>query len=77
MIKAREMLKIAVHDGHLLNFCKLGHLAAMARSFDGSDLEHVDIEKLWKAPEEDDGGRTLTFEPRVSRGLGRTRSTER
>jgi hypothetical protein len=48
MIKAREMLKIAVRDGPLLNFCKLGHLAAMAGPFDGSDLEHVDIEKLWK-----------------------------
>ena len=46
MIKAREMLKMAVHDGRLLSFCKLGHLAAMAWSFDGSDLEHVDIEKL-------------------------------
>ena len=48
MIKAREMLKMAMHDGRLLSFCKLGHLAAMAWSFDGSDLEHVDIEKLWK-----------------------------
>jgi Family of unknown function (DUF6535) len=47
-IKAREMLEMAVRDGPLLIFCKLGYLATMAGPLDGSDVDHADIEELWK-----------------------------
>ncbi|KAI0294683.1 hypothetical protein B0F90DRAFT_1276283 [Multifurca ochricompacta] len=47
MTRAREMFDIAVRDGPLLNFCRLGHLGVAAIQFEGSDLESMDIEKLW------------------------------
>jgi len=46
MDKVREMLNIAIRDGPLLNFCKLGHLAATAVPFAGSGLGSADMEKL-------------------------------
>ncbi|KAI0289700.1 hypothetical protein B0F90DRAFT_706872 [Multifurca ochricompacta] len=48
MARAREMFDIAVRDGPLLNFCKIGHLGATTIPFEGSDLESADIEKLWE-----------------------------
>jgi len=46
MIKVRDMLDIAMRDGPLLNFCKLGHLVVTAVPFAGSGLESADIEKV-------------------------------
>ncbi len=46
MTKAHDMLKIAVRDGPLLNFCKLGRLAVTMVPFEGSDLNDLDVEKL-------------------------------
>ena len=44
--KAHDMLKIAVRDGPLLNFCKLGRLAMTMVPFEGSDLNDLDVETL-------------------------------
>jgi hypothetical protein len=46
--KAHEMLKVAVRDGPLLNFCKLGRLATTMVPFEGSDLNDLDVETLLK-----------------------------
>jgi hypothetical protein len=46
MAKAHETLDIAIRDGSLLNFVKLGHLATTAVPFEGSGLEEAELEKL-------------------------------
>ena len=46
MAKAHETLDLAVRDGSLLNFIKLGHLATTAVPFEGSGLEEAELGKL-------------------------------
>ena len=46
MVKAHEMLDVAVRDGSLLNFVKLGHLATTAVPFEGSGLDDAEFGKL-------------------------------
>jgi hypothetical protein len=46
MAKAHETLDLAVRDGPLLNFVKLGHLATTAVPFEGSGLEDAEFGKL-------------------------------
>ncbi|KAI9440901.1 hypothetical protein H4582DRAFT_1504069 [Lactarius indigo] len=46
MVKAHDMLDVAVRDGSLLNFIKLGYLATTAVPFDGSGLEDAEFAKL-------------------------------
>ena len=46
MAKAHGTLDMAVRDGLLLNFVKLGHLATTAVPFEGSDLEDGEFGKL-------------------------------
>ena len=46
MAKAHETLDLAVRDGQLLNFVKLGHLATTAVPFEGSGLEDAEFGKL-------------------------------
>ncbi|KAI9458413.1 hypothetical protein BJY52DRAFT_1269629 [Lactarius psammicola] len=46
MTKAHDTLKIAVRDGPLLNFCRLGRLAVTMIPFKGSGLNDTDVEKL-------------------------------
>ena len=46
MAKAHETLDMAVRDGPLLNFVKLGHLATTAVPFEGSGLEDGEFGKL-------------------------------
>ena len=46
MAKAHETLDIAVRDGSMLNFVKLGHLATTAVPFEGSGLEEGELGKL-------------------------------
>lgn len=48
MTKAHDMLNIAVRDGPLLNFCRLGRLAMTMAPFEGSDLNDLDVDKLSK-----------------------------
>ena len=48
LTKAHEMLKIAVRDGPLLTFCKLGRLATTMVPFEGSELNDLDVETLLK-----------------------------
>ena len=45
--KALEMIDIAVRDGPLLIFCRLGHLAATATPLHQSGLDLKDIKKLY------------------------------
>ena len=46
MVKAHEMLDLAVRDESLLNFIKVGHLATTAVHFEGSSLEEAGLGKL-------------------------------
>ncbi|KAF8271300.1 hypothetical protein EI94DRAFT_1720852 [Lactarius quietus] len=46
MAKAHETLDIAVRDGSMLNFVKLGHLATTAVPSEGSGLEDAEFEKV-------------------------------
>ncbi|KAN0129262.1 hypothetical protein V8E53_012961 [Lactarius tabidus] len=46
MAKAHESLDMAVRDGSLLNFVKLGHLATTAVPSEGSGLEDAEFQKL-------------------------------
>jgi hypothetical protein len=46
MAKAHETLDIAIRDGSLLNFVKLGHLATTAMPFEGSGLEEAELGKV-------------------------------
>ena len=46
MAKAHETLDIAVRDGSMLNFVKLGYLATTAVPFEGSGLEEGELGKL-------------------------------
>jgi hypothetical protein len=46
MSKLRAMLNIAIRDGPLLNFCKLGHLSLTAVPFAGSGLGDADVKKV-------------------------------
>ena len=46
MAKAHGTLDMAVHDGPLLNFVKLGHLATTSLPFEGSGLEDGEFGKL-------------------------------
>jgi len=46
MVKAHAMLDVAVRDGPLLNFIKLGHLATTAVPLEGSGLEDGEFWKV-------------------------------
>ena len=46
MAKAHETLELAIRDGSMLNFVKLGHLATTAVPSEGSGLEDAEFGKL-------------------------------
>jgi Family of unknown function (DUF6535) len=51
MIKASEILNVALRDGPLSNFCILGRLSFDTMASDVPDLTSDDIKKLWKTLE--------------------------
>jgi hypothetical protein len=57
--KAREMIKHVAHDGPLLIFHMLGHLATTSIPLHGSDLSPADLEKVW------DLQRSIMNDPRL------------